>query len=137
MAFPTVMVNLWHVLAAVVVMQVIGHVWYGPLFQKTWMKLASVKKMDCSGGKMVGIMVSSVVMSAISVYILAHFVSYAGASSFADVASLTGWLWLGFMVPIQLGKVLWEGKSVKLLILNAGYDIVALTAAAYTLVSLA
>lgn len=136
-AFPTVMVNIWHVLVAVVVMQVIGHLWYGPLFGKTWMKLSGVKKPNMAAGKMARIIVTALVMNIISVYILAHFVGYADASSFADVASLTGWLWLGFMVPIQLGKILWEGKSVKLLILNAAYDIIALTAAAYTLVRLA
>ena len=36
------------------------------------------------------------------------------------------WNWLGFVAPVTLGSVLWEGKSPKLWVLNNGYYLVSL-----------
>ncbi len=36
MAFPAVSVAFWDVIAAVVVMQILGYLWYGPFFGKRW-----------------------------------------------------------------------------------------------------
>ena len=36
------------------------------------------------------------------------------------------WNWLGFVMPVTLGIVLWEGKSWKLFGINAGYYLVSL-----------
>ena len=57
---------------------------------------------------------TSLVMS----YVLAHFVGYMQAKTVADGALLGFWLWIGFFATTQLGMVMWEGKPVKLYILN-------------------
>lgn len=137
MAFPEVTVVFWHALVAMLVMQVIGWVWYGPLFGKTWMQLAGVKKGNISSGKMTSVIITSILVNILTAYILAHFLAYADASTFMDGLTVVFWLWLGFMMPLQLGKVLWEGKSVKLFILLTAYDVVALSAAAKVLIWLA
>jgi hypothetical protein len=36
------------------------------------------------------------------------------------------YLWIGIVAPISVGTVLWEGKSWKLWVLNAGYYLVGL-----------
>lgn len=36
------------------------------------------------------------------------------------------WNWLGFVAPVTLGAVLWEGKHWKLWFLNNGYYLVTL-----------
>lgn len=137
MAFPEVTVVFWHALVAMVAMQVIGWIWYGPLFGKIWMKLANVKPGKISNGKMSCIILTSVVVNIITVTILSHVLAYADASTFLEGCSVVFWLWLGFMMPLQLGKVLWEGKSVKLFVLLTAYDLVALSAAAKVLIALA
>ena len=136
MAFPDVQIVFWHTLVAMVAMQVIGHVWYGPLFGKLWMKLAGIKKMNMAGGKMAGVIVTAMVVNILTAYILAHFLAYADATTFMDGVTVAFWLWLGFMMPLQLGKVLWEGKSVKLFVLLTAYDLVALSVAAKVLIAL-
>ncbi len=38
------------------------------------------------------------------------------------------WIWLGVVVPIHMGGVLWEGKSWKLFALNCAYSLIQLLA---------
>ncbi|MSS75135.1 DUF1761 domain-containing protein [Candidatus Pacearchaeota archaeon] len=137
MAFPEVTVVFWHTLVAMVAMQMIGWVWYGPLFGKMWMKLAGVKKANVGGARMSVIILTSVIVNVLTATILSHFLAYADATTFMEGVTVVFWLWLGFMMPLQLGKVLGEGKPVKLFILLTAYDLVALSAAAKVLLALA
>ena len=117
-----------------VVMMVLGYVWYGPLFGKKWSHLMgwsddAVREMQSKGnmGKSYGIMaVGALVMA----FVLAHSLIFASAylhESGISAGLQTGfWNWLGFVVPLTLGPVLWEGKSWKLWMLNAGYYLVGL-----------
>jgi hypothetical protein len=36
------------------------------------------------------------------------------------------WSWLGFVAPVSLGAVLWDGKPWKLWFINAGYFLATL-----------
>ncbi len=36
------------------------------------------------------------------------------------------WTWLGFFLPLQLGRVAWEGRGWGLVAINAGFDFVRL-----------
>ena len=48
------------------------------------------------------------------------------ASSFS-YAWMTGFFtWIGFYVPLQFGKISWEGKPWKLFFINAGHDLIKL-----------
>ena len=67
-------------------------------------------------------------------YVLAHFVQVADAVAVTDALSLGFWLWLGFMAPILIGSVLWEGKSCKLFVLNGAHWLLAILAMAVILV---
>ena len=44
----------------------------------------------------------------------------------ADAVLLAFWLWLGFFATTQLGMVMWEGKPVKLYIINTLHHLVSL-----------
>ena len=114
-------VNYLAVLAAAVASMVVGFLWYGPLFGKVWIKLMNFDKKKMNEGKKKGMgklyaltFLTSLVMS----YVLAHFVGYMQAKTVADGALLGFWVWLGGLATTQLGMVMWEGKSVKLYILN-------------------
>ena len=114
-------VNYLAVLAAAVASMVVGFLWYGPLFGKVWIKLMNFDKKKMNEGKKKGMgknyalaFLTSLVMS----YVLAHFVGYMQAKTVADGALLGFWLWIGFFATTQLGMVMWEGKPVKLYILN-------------------
>ena len=126
-------INYWAVLVAAVVNMVLGFLWYGPVFGKAWQKETGMtaEKMDAAKGKGMGktyalMTLGSLVMS----YVLAHALVFASAY-LAVTGVMAGlqagfWNWLGFIAPVTLGSVLWDGKSWKLWFINAGYYLVAL-----------
>ena len=127
---PPVDINYIAVVGAAVAAMVIGFLWYGPLFGKQWMKLMNFDKKKIDEAKRKGMgkiyaltFLSSLIMS----YILAHFVDYVQAATFVDGAIAGIWLWLGFIVTVQIGSVLWEGKPLKLYVINTMHYLVALT----------
>ena len=126
--------NYLAVIGAAVASMIVGFVWYGPLFGKLWMKLSGITTADMESGKKKGMaktyllaFVGSLVMS----YVLANFLVF--ASAYFNEVSVKGglitgfWSWLGFVAPVTLGSVLWEGKSWKLWFLNNAYYLVTLS----------
>lgn len=129
-------INYLAVIVAALVPMAIGFVWYGPLFNKLWIAemgwsaeevAAGMAKMKKDGWKTYSIQaVASLVMA----YVLAHSLVFASTYLNANGVSaglMAGfWNWLGFIAPVALGAVLWEGKSWKLWCINVGYYLVAL-----------
>ena len=121
-------INYVAVLVAAVVAFVVGFVWYNPkVFGTMWMRLAKVNPDSAEAKKM---MTQSIVMgfvtTAISAYVLAHFVAVWGAADFIDAVQLGFWVWLGFVATVLLGGVLWEKKPIAVYIINAGHYLVTL-----------
>jgi hypothetical protein len=128
-------INYVAVLAAAVVSMVVGFLWYGPLFGKMWIKGMGWTKADMEKAKKKGMakqyglmFVGSLVMA----YVLAHATVFAAAYTHmmgVPAGLMSGlWNWLGFVAPVTLGSVLWEGKSWKMWALNNGYYLVTLLA---------
>jgi hypothetical protein len=124
-------VNYWAVLVSAIVMMVLGYLWYGPLFGKQWIALmgwseAEMKQRMAEGaGKSYAIMAVGALLMA---YVLAHAIIF--ASTYLHVSGVAAGLeggfanWIGFIAPVMVGAVLWEGKSWKLWCINAGYYLV-------------
>lgn len=128
-----VQVNLWGVLAGVVVSMVVGSIWYGKVgFMKIWMKLEGLteEKIKKEGNPMVS-MVGMAALAAIMAYVVAH-VAYLSSYFYADytfqtAAIMTGfWMWLGFVLPVVASNSLFALKSWKLTAINAGNWLVTL-----------
>lgn len=128
-------VNYIAVILAAVVAMVVGFVWYGPmLFGKQWMKLIghtpeSMKSAQKEMGKTYGI---SFVLALITAYVLAH-VMFLSQNYFQYPAVQTGlttafWMWLGFVMPVQLTDVLFGNKKMQLFAINTGYQLASLLA---------
>lgn len=130
---PTVSINILSLLIAVIVSNVLGMLWYGPIFGKQWMKLmkfsdADIKKAkECGMGKSMLLMILASILMA---FVLSHAIAY--ASAFYELSgpfagAMGGfWNWLGFVVPVTLSSVIWEGKPWKLWVLNNGYYLASL-----------
>lgn len=124
-------INLIAVFIATIVNFIaIGMFWYSPkLFGNAWIRLngfskAQVKKMKSEGmGKKMAI---GFLASLLMMYVLAHVVDYMTAGDSIGGAAAGSWMWLGFVGPVMLGIVLWEGKSWKLWMINSGYWLVSL-----------
>lgn len=125
-------INYFAVLAAAVSNMAIGFAWYGPVFGEMWKKLMgftdeSMRSMPLTALQAsIGGFVSALVMA----YVLAHILVFASAyTQTTGVAAglMAGfWCWLGFVAPVTASVVLWEGKTVKLWALSAGYYFVAI-----------
>ena len=129
-------INYWAVLAAGVVYMVVGFLWYGPVFGKTWKDLMgftdeSMKSMKL--GQMQA-MFLGFVMALIMAYVLAMYVDASGILDVAGAFGLVFWIWFGFIFTVLAGSFLWEGKPFKLFILNAAEQLVALFLMAVVLV---
>ncbi|MBI2285227.1 DUF1761 domain-containing protein [Candidatus Saccharibacteria bacterium] len=122
---PEVDINIWAVLVAAVVSMVVGSYWYSKsLFGKEWAKLVGRKLEEMGGGgKGYAVATAGALLQA---YILAHFVQYAGATTFWDGIVTGFWLWLGFVAVVVAMNLVFEGKSWVLWKINAGYFLVVL-----------
>lgn len=131
-----VSINYFAVLVATIAAIVLGFLWYGPLFGKTWMRLMNIDKKKMEEAKKKGMTMNYVIMiisTLVMSYILAHFVKYLGATNIAGALQAAIWIWLGFIATVQIGIVLWEGKPWKLYFLNAAYWLVNLAVMAIIL----
>ena len=130
---PAVPINYWAVLAAAVASMVIGSLWYGPLFGKMWIALSGMSEAKMNEAKSRGMttvyivaFIGSLVMSYVLAHALVFAASYMRVSGIGAGLMVGFWNWLGFVAPVTLGMVLWEGKSWKLWILNNSYYLVTL-----------
>lgn len=128
-------INYLAVGGAAVASMVIGFLWYGPIFGKKWIALMGFTQEQISAAKKKGMAKQYALMfvgSLAMAYVLAHALVFASAylkTSGVSAGLMTGfWNWLGFVAPVTLGSVLWEGKSPKLWVLNNGYYLVSLLA---------
>ncbi|MBI2448917.1 DUF1761 domain-containing protein [Candidatus Pacearchaeota archaeon] len=127
---PPVDINYLAVLVAGIVSMVLGSLWYSPvLFGNAWMRAGGLTKEMMNETKKKGMAwryILAFIGSLLIAYVLAHFVDYTQSASFTD-GMLTGfWTWLGFMVPVMVGSVLWEGKTWGFYIINVLYQLVSL-----------
>ena len=125
-----VAVNYLAVLVSAIASMLLGFLWYGPLFGKTWMKLMKwdPKKMGSmkANSNMALSYGITFVGSLVMAYVLAHIVGYTQAKTLMDGVVAGFWTWLGFIATVSLGKVLWEGKSWNLYMLDNAYHLVNL-----------
>ncbi len=126
-------INYLAVLVAAIASMVIGSLWYGPIFGKQWVALSGMPsdKMDKAKAQGMGkayaiAFVGSLLLS----YVLAHAIVFAGSYMHVEGIKLgltAGfWNWLGFIVPVTLGSVLWEMRPWKLWVINISYHLVTL-----------
>ena len=129
-------VNFWGVLVAAIAAFVLGGFWFGPFFGKPWMRAVGIthEQMERMKEKGMSAMWRSYLAMFIGVlvmaYVLAHVLAVFSGSADAALGSLgvSGglWMWIGFVAPVMLGPVLWEGRSWKYWFITAGYYLVSL-----------
>lgn len=123
---PQVDVNYVAVIVAAVLQMVLGFLWYGPLFGKTWMGFMKITPGKVSQQVMVRTYAWTAVMSLITAYVLSLLVDYMGAKSVGAGLAAAFWPWLGFVVPVTASSLLYENRPFGLWVLNAGYQLVSL-----------
>lgn len=122
-------VNFLAVLVAGVVSMGFGVFWYGPLFGKQWARLmgfSSDKLSEMKERGMIKVYLVSFATELVAAYALAYLIALTGSYAIPVLASLVFWLWIGFPVPTLVGDILWEGKPLTLLFINAGHRLLSI-----------
>jgi len=123
-------INYLAVFIAAIAAMVVGYLWYGPLFGRQWRHLMGVTKEGMSQKFMTQTYTIMFISVLVMAGVLAHNLVF--GSAFLNLSGVTAgiqvgfWNWLGFVVPVSLGTVLWERKPWKLWFINAGYYLVVM-----------
>lgn len=119
-------VNIWAILVSALSTFLIGGLWYSPaVFGKAWMRENGFKEEDMKGGNMVKIFGLAFLLGLIAAINLAMFLGPEADLTFGAAAGFAaGAGWVATFVGTHY---LFERRSFKLFLINAGYSIVALT----------
>ena len=134
---PVIVVNPTAIVVSVVVSFVIGAIWYGPLFGKTWAQAMGMSAQP-SGAEIARGSLFNIIGLFLMAYVLAHGVAVwrpstwgvAGADQEAWVYGFYGgfFVWLGYVMPILLNSVAFERKSWTAFGIQLGYQFISLQA---------
>ncbi len=135
---PTITINYPAVIVCVVVGMPLGYLWFGPLFGAAWAKRMDMAETEPPGG---AAMVKSLLLYALGslliAYVLAHLLEVYRPSvwEYRNDPDPAGWVfalcgaffvWLGFFLPLQIGRVAWEKRGWGLVAINSSFDFVRL-----------
>jgi hypothetical protein len=123
---PVVTVNYLAVLAAAVLSMVVGYIWYHRrVFGTAWMRHAGMT--EAKARKDAGMaMVSMFLVALVANYVLAHFIDYTYARTFAAGMRTGLWAWLGFSGPVFFTIAAFERRPVQWFTISAGYQLCVL-----------
>lgn len=133
-------INYLAILAAAIANMALGFLWFGPLFGKKWLALSgrSAESLDSEKSKgMAMTYVVQIVGALLMSYVLAHAIvfgtAYTGTVGIVGGLTAAFWYWLGFVAPVTVGDVLWNGRSWTFWSITAGYYLAAMLLMATTL----
>lgn len=126
-----IQVNLIAVLVAAAIGMGIGMYWFSTkCFGKQWIKLSGFSQKEfkeAQKNKNMGVIMFFASLSMLlTSLLLANLMKLANISDLASGAQIGFLLWLGLIVPVQLGIVLWEGKPFKLFVIQTLHELVTL-----------
>jgi hypothetical protein len=113
------------VLVAAAIQWLLGWLWYGVIFKKSWAKLLGFSGPGKPGSTTLA-MIASFVASLILCFVLANIIMMAGTAAFMGGLALATTCWLGFMAPPMFAQHIFERRPVNLFAINAAYWIVAM-----------
>jgi hypothetical protein len=120
--------TLWQIALAVVVYMIVGATWYSPaLFANAWMEAVGKPKGAPMGDNY--IYLGAVFGELMAVLGLAYIGQLIGATSWMAGATLGALVWLFFVVSTALVNSTFQGKPLKLYLIDMGYHFVGLVLA--------
>jgi Protein of unknown function (DUF1761) len=136
-------INYGAVILAAIAQFVAGAIWYMPLFGKAWGEIHGFdkkpkKEQEKLQKEMMPLLFVQFILAVIISWVLAHIIVATPDESSYVVA---GWLWFGFVLPTQVGAVIFGETQpkwfVKKIAIMAGGSLVNLLLAAWILSSIA
>lgn len=119
-------VNWIAVAVGVVALEILGFLWYGPLFGTQWQAALGRVPETANGNLLMGL---GVVNSIIIVSGLAWLTGRLGAASLVHSVTVALTAWFFFDFTTQALEYLYMGMSQQLVLINMGYQFVSYTLA--------
>lgn len=123
-------VNILSIVIAAIASFAIGSVWYSPVaFGRQWMALMGIDEKKASEAGVSGMwkLYAAQFITTLVMFLVLGFLFIATGNHGAwNGATLGGIVWFGFAATDAVGKVLWEKKPLKLILINLGGSLVAL-----------
>lgn len=115
--------NFFAVLVAAISSFLVGSIWYSPiLFGKMWMKELNFTDEDLRKGNVTKMYILSFIVAVIIALNLAFFIGNdAGLIWGMTAGFLAGFGWVAMAIGLTY---LFEGKSLRLYLINAGYHVI-------------
>lgn len=115
-------INFLAIIVSTIVTMILGMLWYGPIFGKTWMKLSGMKEKDM---KHPG---SAIVMGLINTFVmvlaLALLLEITQPVSMREALVQGGLVAIGFAATNEASDSIWGGSPWPLTLLNAAYALI-------------
>jgi|CXWL01.1.fsa_nt_gi hypothetical protein len=120
-------VDLLPVIISTLAAMVLGMIWYGPLFGKTWMGLVGIKmpKPKEANKVMCKSMSMGLVNTFVGVYVLALLLAITQPATLHQGLLYGALLWLGFSATAEASGNIWAGTPWKLFWINGAYGLIA------------
>lgn len=113
-------INLLSVLVAAIVHMAVGLIWYQPkVFGDAWAGLAKADLKPSSRWMPVGA-IGHLLMA----LVLAIIVNLAGAATVVDGLFIGILAWIGFIVPLEIGELIWEKIPFNLFLIRVGNHLI-------------
>ena len=110
---------------------VLGMIWYNPRILGTaWMRMSSITPEAAERGRknMPVMAVVGFVAAVFMGWVLSVVQTAFGVYDVISALDVGFWIWAGFIAPVGLGIVLWEGKPFTLYLINVLYWLIAILA---------
>lgn len=126
-----IVINWWAIIVCAVASMVLGSIWYGPLFGKTWLRIIGASEMDIEKRKemqkkAMPLYFIQIILSIFQVWVLAYYIA-----GWVEASALTNalWIWAGFVMPTVAATAMWNNNPRKIawaqFLVQAGYQLVA------------
>jgi hypothetical protein len=113
------------VVISAIVQWLLGALWYGVVFRKSWMKFVGFAEGEKPKYRIFG-MVASLIACLLLSFVLVHIVGWAGSNTFTGGAKIAIICWLGFMAPPLFTQHIFENRRANLFAINASYWLLAM-----------
>ncbi len=128
--------NWLHVLVAAAGYWVVGVVWYSAIFNKVWeaeITNHGVKLSPPSGGKIAQNVILTYVMNLCATIAVAFLIHFIGSTTVMEGIKVGLYCGFGYIVTSGAMGYIWEGRSMKLVMIDTSSHIVGLCVAAIIL----
>ncbi len=117
------------ILLAVIANMILGMLYYSSaVFAKPWMKLTGVKPEKMEKDKIIFLMGGSALLSFVTAGILAFLIPLYEVTTIFEALLFGFIVWLGFSMPTTFLNNMYQLRSVKLSLIDSGYQLIGILA---------